>query len=180
MLVPDFARFLPLSQRSHDDESSLTTERRTLIAQVVAAAGVLPAADREAVAAAAGRGRTTAELLRATTTLLRASDAADVAVSLSDAALGTTAMLASARLPFDRRAVVSGHTVRASDAGWTLGRGPVLEAPALEIVRFLLGVSDVAPRPATGEPSGQRAEQAADEHVRADGADDHPDRDPRG
>ncbi|WP_434810862.1 hypothetical protein [Microbacterium sp. bgisy189] len=178
--MPDFARFLPLSQRSDDDESGLTTDRRALIAQVVAAARVLPAGDREAVAAAAGRGRTTAELLRAMTILLRASDAAGVPVSLSDAALGTTAMLASARLPFDRRAVVSGHTIRASDTDWTLGRGPALEAPAIQIVRFLLGVSDVAPVPATDEASGQRAKQAADEHVRADGADDHPDRDPRG
>ena len=47
--------------------------------------------------------------------------------------------------PLERRAVVAGHAIRATDADWEFGRGPVLEGTQLEIVRFLLGLSDVAP-----------------------------------
>ena len=49
--------------------------------------------------------------------------------------------------PFDRRVVLSGHTIRATDADWEFGHGPVLAGTALEIAAFVLGVSDVPPQP---------------------------------
>ncbi|KAA9149026.1 hypothetical protein F6B41_19745 [Microbacterium lushaniae] len=64
---------------------------------------------------------------------------------------GAAALYASAAAPADRRAAVRGHTVRATDAPWSFGSGPPLEATSAQIAAFLLGVSDEPPRrPATG------------------------------
>lgn len=67
--------------------------------------------------------------------------------------LGVVALYAATSAPLERRAVIKGHTLRATDAGWEFGRGPILEATALEIVRFLLGLSDTAPRKAARPPA---------------------------
>ena len=43
--------------------------------------------------------------------------------------------------------MISGHALRATDADWQFGRGPVLEATASELLEFLGGRSLIAPRP---------------------------------
>jgi hypothetical protein len=60
---------------------------------------------------------------------------------------GAAALYAAGSAPADRRAVIRGHTVRATDAEWAFGQGPVLEGTATAIAAFLLGVSDDPPRP---------------------------------
>jgi len=60
---------------------------------------------------------------------------------------GAVALYAHGAGPFERRAVVAGHTVRATDAEWAFGNGPVLEGTAVQIAGFLLGVTDDPPRP---------------------------------
>ncbi len=42
---------------------------------------------------------------------------------------------------------MKGHTVRATDADWAFGTGPVLEGTGRAIAAFLLGVTDTPPRP---------------------------------
>ncbi len=56
-------------------------------------------------------------------------------------------LAATARTPI--RSVISGHALHATDAGWTFGRGPALEAEAVPMVEFLAGQSLVAPRAAS-------------------------------
>lgn len=58
---------------------------------------------------------------------------------------GSVALYAATTASFERRAVIAGHTIRATDADWAFGHGPALEGTALEIVGFLLGVSDKPP-----------------------------------
>ncbi|GAA1806767.1 hypothetical protein [Agromyces neolithicus] len=61
---------------------------------------------------------------------------------------GAVALYLAAKAPTPIRAVISGHTLRAPDADWDFGRGPVLEADAVPMLEFLLGRSVTAPRPA--------------------------------
>lgn len=71
---------------------------------------------------------------------------------------GAVALYAQGAGPFERRAVVAGHTIRATDADWAFGNGPVLEGTSLQIVGFLLGVTDDPPRPPhTGSSPTERA-----------------------
>ena len=65
--------------------------------------------------------------------------------------LGVVALYMATSAPLERRAVVAGHAIRATDADWQFGRGPVLEGTAMAIVRFLVGLSDVPPQPAREE-----------------------------
>ncbi|WP_404433758.1 hypothetical protein LG299_04425 [Microbacterium lacus] len=58
---------------------------------------------------------------------------------------GSVALYAATSASFDRRAVIAGHSIRATDADWAFGNGPVLEGTALGIVGFLLGISDNPP-----------------------------------
>ncbi len=62
---------------------------------------------------------------------------------------GAVALYLAATAHTPIRAVISGHTLRATDAGWTFGRGPTLEAEAVPMVEFLAGQSLVAPRAAS-------------------------------
>lgn len=98
-----------------------------------------------------GRRQRTAALARAVRALLVLADETGGTPRIADLTLGTVALYAATTASFDRRAVVAGHALRATDMDWQFGRGPVLEAPGLEIVRFLLGLSDVAPKPAAGD-----------------------------
>jgi hypothetical protein len=60
---------------------------------------------------------------------------------------GAVALYLAAKAPTPIRAVISGHTLRASDADWEFGHGPVLEQPAIPMLEFLLGRGLEAPRP---------------------------------
>jgi hypothetical protein len=179
----DFARFLPLSNRPHDDESGVTSDRRAAIAAVVEDAARLAAAaapdradslaaefarsarladagaaefgaidlPRLASAVRGGKRRRTGALVHAVRALLELADELGRQPRLDDITLGTVALYMATSAPLERRAVVAGHAIRATDADWGFGRGPMLEGSQLEIVRFLLGLSDVAPQPAKGD-----------------------------
>ncbi len=165
---------LPLSNRPREDESGVSSNERAALADVVDDAARLvhgradaddlaarflaacalpgPEGSGEAALLAAGdavrRGgpRTTRELIAAVRAVLLLADRTGAQAATPPEVLGRVAFHGSIRLPFDRRAVLKGHTVTATDAEWSFGKGPVLEATAEEIVRFVLAISDVAPR----------------------------------
>lgn len=174
----NIARFLPLSNRPHDDESAVSGDWRVALAEIVDEAARLsgeaasadasrvearflrrarlstgpkrPAArDLRALAVAlrSGKRAHVRDLAHAMRALLQLADERAVTAEIPDATLGAVALYAATTADFERRAVVSGHTVRASDAEWEFGRGPVLEETGQQIVRFLLGLSDTPPRP---------------------------------
>ncbi|GLI27430.1 hypothetical protein ARHIZOSPH14_16720 [Agromyces rhizosphaerae] len=177
--MADFARFLPLSQRPRVDESSVTSDRRAQVAEVVdqvaavAArtdapgtriarfideAGLRPS-DPAPAPTPAGLHAFAAELrdggrqpIRSLARTVRAALAfgreSDTTVELSELVSGSVALYAATSAPHDRRAVIAHHTLRASDAEWAFGHGPVLTAPAVAILEFLLGLSDDPPKPA--------------------------------
>ena len=102
-----------------------------------------------ATAIRSGKRRRTAAMVRVLRALLVLADAVGQPPRVPDLTLGAAALYLATTAPLERRAVVAGHALRATDADWEFGRGPVLEGTALEIVRFLSGLSDVAPqRPA--------------------------------
>lgn len=107
-----------------------------------------------AAAVREGRRRSIRVLIRTTEALLRLAAAVGVEPSVPHEVSGAVALVRAGTAPFERRAAIAGHTVRATDAGWEFGRGPVLEAPALTIVSFLLGVADEPPRRPRSKPRG--------------------------
>lgn len=103
-----------------------------------------------ALAAAVRRGgrRSVRSLADGARALLLLGLDTGVQVELPTLTAGAVALYASTTAPFDRRAVIRGRTVRASDGDWGFGTGgPVLQAPGTEIAAFLLGVSDTPPQP---------------------------------
>ncbi|QIG39527.1 hypothetical protein G5T42_08535 [Microbacterium sp. 4R-513] len=103
-----------------------------------------------------GRKRSIAALSRAVRALLVLADELGVAAGVEPLTLGSVALYAATSGPFDRRAAIKGHTVRATDAVWRFGHGPELSATAEQIARFLLALSDTPPRrTAPGEEPGR-------------------------
>ncbi|GAA1697855.1 hypothetical protein GCM10009808_14130 [Microbacterium sediminicola] len=174
--MSDFWRWMPLSQRTPQDESAVTDDRRAALDEVLGAVLDLPlpgqsATERmSAVAHSAGLARiwsaaggdvdrfrallrarrcSIRTLSRAVAAALRLAREAARALPLDPMVAGAVALYAQAAGPFERRAVVRGHTVRATDADWAFGTGPVLEGPAVEVASFLLGVGDEPPQPPT-------------------------------
>ncbi|MEU1973038.1 hypothetical protein ABZ477_15390 [Microbacterium sp. NPDC019599] len=179
--MPDLARFLPLSNRPKADEAGVTSDRRRPLAAVVAEAARLldgasvPRVDafvREArltdlgtvgdaaglraatAAIAEGRKRSTKALARAVRALLLLADEVGETPRIDGTTLGIVSLYGATAAPLERRAVIQGHALRATDAEWEFGRGPALEGTALDIARFVLAVSDVPPRPAAPRPAG--------------------------
>lgn len=172
--MPDFSRYLPLSQRAVADERALSTDRTTAMIEIVraaehawahaepgtaaatawtsflAASGLRGTAPDEIVADLRSRAHRTPALLRVGTAFARADQEATAAghppAPLRAERWGMLSLLASAHLDFDRRAVVNGFTLAPDDAEWRIGHGPERTGSAREIAAFLLGVSDVAPR----------------------------------
>jgi hypothetical protein len=174
--MADFARFLPLSQRSRVDESGVTSDRRREVADVVLAAarlladggseaggrtarfaadaglageldevgGALPAL---AAAVRGGRRRPIRALADAVRAVLVLSDDVGADPGLSPEVYGAVVLYATGAVHGARRAVVAGRTLRATDADWAFGTGPVLEGTARGIAAFLLGVSETPPHP---------------------------------
>ncbi|MCR2825644.1 hypothetical protein [Microbacterium sp. zg.Y909] len=101
-----------------------------------------------------GRHRGGRHLARATRAYLVLARDAKVAPQLGPAVTGAVALSASTTAPFARRAAIAGHTVQAVDHGWRFGRGPLLTGSAVQIVSFLLGVTDEPPRRSTGAAPG--------------------------
>ena len=224
--MADFARYLPLSQRSRIDERGVTSDRRVptstvlrsisaalrlageagwsartdedapTVAEVVAAlvagfdrpparraldsaqhalgmngrspepeAPVEGAAD--AAAALEARAVTITdrpqptrlvELDDAVVAAVRIGDALGTPIAVPPLASGAVALRRAAAAPTPIRAVIGGHSLHATDAGWTIGHGPVLVGTAHELIRFLAGFGRRAPRPARdGELGDHRA-----------------------
>ena len=89
--------------------------------------------------------RVLARSVAAYLTLAREIDATPMLASRTS---GAVALYLAAKAPTPIRAVIGGHTLRAPDADWDFGRGPVLEADAVPMLEFLLGRSNTAPHPA--------------------------------
>ncbi|GAA1056429.1 hypothetical protein GCM10017608_32320 [Agromyces luteolus] len=73
--------------------------------------------------------------------------AAGAVVPLSARASGAVALRRAAAAPTEIRAVIAGHTLRATDAGWEFGHGSPLVDTAHGLLRFLTGIGTVAPHP---------------------------------
>ncbi|WP_448004053.1 hypothetical protein [Agromyces bauzanensis] len=228
--MADFARYLPLSQRSRTDERDVTSDRRTPTAAVLReiagalraggapgwatatadggtvaatverlvagfdrpptrrtldaaqralgmqAAADMPAATLEGATDAAAALEARATLIAGRpqpTRLVELDDAVVAAVLVGDAlgaepavpplASGAVALRRAAAAPTPIRAVISGHSLHATDAGWTIGHGPALVGTAHELIRFLAGIGRDAPRPAVeGEPGRREGEPGGD------------------
>jgi hypothetical protein len=180
--VSDLSRFLPFSNRPKGNEAGVTSDRRIPLAAVVEEAArlldaapdraaraadfarsarltdadtsVASPADLRAVAAAisAGRRQSTKALARAVRAVLLLSDYLHEEPRIDATTLGIVSLYGATSAPLERRAVVGGHALRATDADWEFGRGPTLEGTALDIARFVLAVSDIPPKPAAPRP----------------------------
>jgi len=224
--VADFARYLPLSQRSRIDERGVTSDRREPTATVLRSiAGALRAggdrgwharADGDAVTVAdavaqliAGFDRPPArraleaaqhalgmndrpvdpvspvdgpadaaaaldaravtiadrpqptrlvELDDAVVAAVRIGDALGLPIAVPPLASGAVALRRATAAPTPIKAVISGHSLHATDAAWTIGHGPALVGTADELIRFLAGIGNRAPRRARkGELGDPRA-----------------------
>lgn len=94
-----------------------------------------------------GRKRSIRSLIDGCRALLLLARDLDAPVGLDPTTAGAVALHLAGAGPFDRRAVVKGHTVRATDADWGFGHGPVLEGTSTAIAAFLLGTTDEPPKP---------------------------------
>jgi hypothetical protein len=95
----------------------------------------------------AGRRRRVGMLVNSVRALLRLGDVLEVEPRLHPMVSGAVALAAEGTAPFDRRAVLRGHTLVATDEGWGFGNGPVLQGTGRSILRFILGIDDVPPQP---------------------------------
>lgn len=96
---------------------------------------------------------------RQPTPLVELDDAVVAAILVGDAlgarpalppiATGAVALRRATAAPTPIKAVISGHSLRATDAGWTIGHGPTLVGTAHELIRFLAGIGSEAPRRAS-------------------------------
>ncbi|MBM7504367.1 hypothetical protein ACFPER_12830 [Agromyces aurantiacus] len=94
-----------------------------------------------------------AELDDAVVAALLVGDAASVDVPMSPVASGAVALRRAAAAPTEIRAVIAGHALRATDAGWEFGHGSPLVDTAAGLLRFLTGIGTVAPHPpGPGDP----------------------------
>ncbi|MDQ0894806.1 hypothetical protein [Agromyces ramosus] len=100
-------------------------------------------------------GRTTSVrvLARAVAAYLELARELDAVADLPPRSSGAVALYLAAKAPTPIRAVISGHTLRARDAGWAFGRGPLLEDDAVPLLEFLLGRSERAPAPPAAGPA---------------------------
>ena len=159
--MSDVWRNLPLFGRERVDESGVGRGWGDELAAVRAAADAalatrpdpeaaeaFEAALRPGRAPRSGRPRTVklAELDRAVYAYLDLAARLGLPPQLPERASGAVALGRAAAAPTEIRAVISGHALRATDAGWEFGRGPVLEAAAAELLEFLGGRSRIAPR----------------------------------
>lgn len=88
-----------------------------------------------------------AELDDAVVAALLVGGAASVDVPMSPVASGAVALRRAAAAPTEIRAVIAGHALRATDAGWEFGHGSPLVDTAAGLLRFLTGIGTVAPHP---------------------------------
>lgn len=186
--MADFARYLPLSQRSPDDESAVTSDRKAQLCAVVEEAARLidigaPEFRHERVKSFVatarlereqkrlgtddlallaldirdGRKQSVRVLAHAVRAVLRTAASVGAEPELDTAITGAAALWASGTASLERRAVIQGHTIRATDADWAFGTGPTLEGRSIDIAAFLLAESEQPPqRPATHPSAAPR------------------------
>jgi hypothetical protein len=96
------------------------------------------------------------ELDDAVVAAILVGDALGTLIAIPPLASGAVALRRAAAAPTPIRAVISGHSLHATDASWTIGHGPVLVGTAHELIRFLAGIGSQAPRPPRdGEHGGE-------------------------
>lgn len=96
------------------------------------------------------------ELDDAVVAAILVGDALGTPIAIPPLASGAVALRRAAAAPTPIRAVISGHSLHATDASWTIGHGPVLVGTAHELIRFLAGIGSQAPRPPRdGELGGE-------------------------
>jgi hypothetical protein len=98
------------------------------------------------------------ELDDAVVAAVRIGDALHSPIAVSPLASGAVALRRAAGAPTPIKAVISGHSLHATDAAWTIGHGPVLVGTAHELIRFLAGIGTQAPRPARPGELGDAAD----------------------
>ena len=179
--MADISRYLPLSNRPRSDESSVSSDRRDAIGDVIEEAARLiggvaparaaalidaffdrarlqvtpPAAGGEArarlgaasAAVRSGRPCSIRQLCDAVRALLLLSGDLARTPLIDPRTTGAIALFGATSGPFERRVVLAGHTLRATDGAWEFGRGAVLEGAAIDIAAFVLGVSEIPPQP---------------------------------
>ncbi len=157
-------RNLPLSWKERRDESDVHSDWRAEFDEVILQAqlvetGLGDEASDPAQALAAGLRTLSVEarsrrkipvrlLSRAVLDYLALAREASVTPALADRTGGAVALYLAAKAPTEIRAVTRGHALRATDADWEFGTGPVLEASAVGMIEFLAGRSLTPPRPA--------------------------------
>lgn len=178
MSVADFLRFLPLSGRTPQDERLVSSDRRVELDALLVNLATLTDAESTWTVFAAQSGlarqwrasgrtisgfrtavrarrRSIRTLSRALAAALRIANDLGVSLGVDPLTAGAVALHAQGTGPFERRTIVTGHTIRATDADWAFGTGPVLEGTSVQIAGFLLGVTDdppTPPRPASDPP----------------------------
>ncbi|MEI5582773.1 MULTISPECIES: hypothetical protein [unclassified Agromyces] len=149
-LVEDFGR--SRTRRALDAAGRIArgAEARRL-AELTRLPGPAAAADRIALRAGAVLERpkptSIVELDDAVVAALLIGDAIGAVVPLSPRASGAVALRRAAAAPTEIRAVIAGHRLRATDAGWEFGHGAPLVDTAAGLLRFLTGIGAVAPHP---------------------------------
>ena len=123
--------------------------------QFLRAARITPPADADAGAAGirasalaleTGRRVSIKQLDRAVYAYLDLCEQLGATPELEATTSGAVALARAVSAPTPIRAVISGHSLHATDAYWTIGHGPELAATAVELLNFLGGRSLVAPR----------------------------------
>lgn len=153
-LVAGFDR--PPARRAFDTaQHALGIEARTAVpaAPVEGAADAAAALDvRAALITERPQPTRIVELDDAVVAAILIGDALGTAIVIPPIASGAVALRRAAAAPTPIRAVISGHSLHATDASWTIGHGPVLVGTAHELLRFLAGIGSQAPRrPRDGE-----------------------------
>lgn len=106
----------------------------------------LPRLTEAAAAVRNGRKRGIRPLVHTARALFRLASSLGASPAIDPQVCGAIVLWGATSGPFDRRAVLSGHTIRATDADWEFGHGPVLAGTALAIAAFVLGASDTPPQ----------------------------------
>lgn len=102
---------------------------------------------------AAGRGRH--GIIELTETVVHGYDIArplGLTLAVAPTASGAVALRRSLIAPTGIKAVLHGRTLVATDAGWSVGRGPALPGTAEEILLFLFGRGPLPAPPAASPP----------------------------
>lgn len=161
-LVAGFDR-APARRAFHTAQHALGMEARTVVSTTPVDGPADAAAALEVRAALiTERPQPTriVELDDAVVAAILIGDALGAPVVIPPIASGAVALRRAAAAPTPIRAVISGHSLHATDASWTIGHGPVLVGTAHDLLRFLAGIGNQAPRPPRDGELGSPEERA--------------------